>query len=106
MLTLQNRITPGHGYLEALTSSKVTVETDPIERIVEEGIITKSGKLHEVEVIIAATGFDTTYIPRFPIMGVNGTNLQDLWADQGPEAYLSLTSPKMPNYFGEMSPYI
>jgi cation diffusion facilitator CzcD-associated flavoprotein CzcO len=59
---------------------------DPIQRFCAKGIITKNKNLveteHEFDVIICATGFDTSFRPRFPIMGRDGINLQDMWADQ------------------------
>ena len=40
-------------------------------------MISQDVKLHEVDVIILATGYETSYIPRFPIIGLNKVNLQD-----------------------------
>lgn len=95
------RVTPGHGYLEALTRSNVTVETSPISRVTETGVETADGKLYEVDVIIAATGYVTSFVPRFPIIGLNGVNLQEVWREKGAQGYLSVTVPSMPNYFSK-----
>ena len=50
-----------------------------------------------VDVIICATGFDTSWVPRFPIIA-NGINLQDMWSKKL-ESYLSIGAPHMPNYW-------
>jgi len=96
------RVTPGYGYLEALTEKNVTVETSGILRVTEAGVQTADGKLHEVDVIITATGYETSYVPRFPIVGLRGVNLQQEWAEKGARAYLSVAVPSMPNYFCEL----
>ncbi|KAH7350133.1 hypothetical protein B0T11DRAFT_290621 [Plectosphaerella cucumerina] len=98
------RVTPGHGYLEALTQSNVTVETSPIARVMEHGIETVEGTVHEVDAIITATGYVTDFVPRFPIIGLGRVNLQDIWKEQGARAYMSVSAPSMPNYFMTTGP--
>lgn len=97
-----SRVTPGHGYLEALTASNVDVVTSGIEKITKNGIITRDGELVEVDVIITATGYDTSFVPRFPIIGLDGVNLQDKWRDEGAAAYLAVAVPGFPNYFRKL----
>ncbi|KAL3473527.1 hypothetical protein BJX99DRAFT_233655 [Aspergillus californicus] len=92
------RLTPGPGYLEALTDDKVDVISSPIVKIVEDGVVTADGKHHQTDVVVCATGFNTTFTPRFPIFGENGTSLADRW-EQTPENYLSLAVDGFPNYF-------
>ncbi|KIW13026.1 hypothetical protein PV08_08213 [Exophiala spinifera] len=98
------RATPGHGYLEALTQPNARVVSAGIERIVSNGIVSRDGELHEVDVVIAATGYDTSYIPRFPIIGLDKVNLQDKWRKEGAAAYLSCAVPGFPNYFLVVGP--
>lgn len=97
------RVTPGHGYLEALTADNVVVETSHIAKVTESGIKTVDGKLHEVDVIITATGYVTSFVPRFPIVGLGGVDLQQEWAENGAQGYLSVTAPSMPNYFRKLT---
>ncbi|KAJ6564197.1 hypothetical protein B0H19DRAFT_1219731 [Mycena capillaripes] len=97
------RPTPGNGFLEALMEPHVHACLDPIQRLFAKGIITKNGNLaeteHEFDVIICATGFDTSFRPRFPVVGRDGINLQDMWADQNQaESYMSVSVAGMPNY--------
>ena len=59
-------------------------------------------KLHRVDAIVCATGFDITYWPRFKLCGRQGIPLSDLWADINDiEAYLALAVPGFPNYFSK-----
>lgn len=100
LLTLSRRPTPGTGYLEALNEPNVSVEWDSIDHIFEKGIRLKTGKVIELDVIVCATGFDTTWIPRFPITGRGGANLAAQWKNR-PCSYLSFAVHNFPNYFSE-----
>jgi hypothetical protein len=44
-----------------------------------------------------------SFSPRFPIVGLNGVDLQKKW-DINPECYLSVTAADMPNYFVYLGP--
>jgi cation diffusion facilitator CzcD-associated flavoprotein CzcO len=92
------RITPGDGYLEAFTQPNVSLTNSPITAIEPQGIRTEDGKLHELDVIICATGFDISQIPPYPIVGRSNTTLEEKWKEE-PESYLSLACPDFPNYF-------
>jgi cation diffusion facilitator CzcD-associated flavoprotein CzcO len=94
------RMTPGHSYLQALTKSNVEVKTGCMRRFVPEGLELESGEIIEVDAIVCATGFDTSFCPRFPVVGRNG-NLQDRWRKETPKAYMSCAVPGMPNYFSK-----
>lgn len=97
-------MTPGEGYLEALTADNTEVVTCGIQRVVADGIIDKDGTLHKVDVIITATGYETSFVPRFPIIGLNKQNLQDKWRKEGAAAYLAVAVPGFPNYFLTLGP--
>jgi cation diffusion facilitator CzcD-associated flavoprotein CzcO len=81
----------------------VTTFTQPLKTITDQGIIDPDGNEHEVDVLILATGFNTTWVPRFPITA-RGVNLQDEYREN-PLSYLGLTTPGMPNYFTFYGPY-
>lgn len=94
--------TPGSGYLEALVTPNVTVVCREIECITPKGIRTVDGREFEVDAIVCATGFDTSYRPAFPVIGRNGLDLRDAWKE-GPRHYLSVAAPGFPNYFSTPS---
>lgn len=59
----------------------VSVKDNPIECIVADGIKTSDGTVHELDVIILATGFDagTGALTRIDIRGRNGRSLKKDW---------------------------
>ena len=90
------RLTPGRGYLEALGAANVEILFGGCERVMEKGIVA-DGREVPVDVLICATGFDTSYKPRFPIIGLQGKNLQHEWATEA-KAYMSIAAAGFPNY--------
>lgn len=92
------RLTPGIGYLEALTKENVELVTDSIAEITEDGILTADGKHRMFDAIIMATGFDVSFKPRWSQIGRNGRSLADEWSDE-PKGYFSLAVSGHPNYF-------
>ncbi|KAJ5604597.1 hypothetical protein N7510_009751 [Penicillium lagena] len=98
------RQTPGPGFLEALTQDNVDLRWDDVVRITEKGIMTRSGEEKEYDVIVCATGFDTSFRPSFPMIGRNGVDLAKKWETEKPEAYFGILVPDMPNYFCFIGP--
>lgn len=93
------RPTPGNGFLEALNRENVHVYTSLMREITPKGFVDSDGSEVEVDVIICATGFDTSWRPRFPVLGENGKSLIEMWKDRPVPSYLSFAVPHMPNYF-------
>ena len=101
------RPTPGINYLESLAADNVSVVYGEIAKVTSNGCISSSGKEYPLDVLICATGFDTSYIPRFQLIGQGGVKLADEWATQ-PRAYLAIAVPKFPNYlifYGPNNPF-
>lgn len=74
------RLTPGTNYLESLSDENVKVVFGEITQITETGVICDDGKgEYPIDVLICATGFDTTFKPRFPLVGRDGESLTTLW---------------------------
>jgi hypothetical protein len=97
------RMTPGVGYLNALSQPNVQLISDEAVEIIPEGLKLSNGEKIEVDAIVCATGFDTSFIPRFPLIGTNG-NLQDIWKTTTPAAYMSCMVAGLPNYFTFLGP--
>jgi len=77
----------------------VELVVDPIARITEDSIVSGDGAVRRVDVIIAATGFQTTrFLSTVDVTGRGGLRLRDAWAD-GAEAYLGITTCGFPNVF-------
>ncbi|KAI9925904.1 hypothetical protein ASPWEDRAFT_113544 [Aspergillus wentii DTO 134E9] len=98
------RPTPGTGYLEALKDSKVeTITGARIANVTGNQVVLENGTSYTVDAIVCATGFDTSYKPRFPLVGRDSTTLSEAWKDEV-SAYLGLTVPGFPNYFSILGP--
>ncbi|PGH26446.1 hypothetical protein AJ80_01944 [Polytolypa hystricis UAMH7299] len=97
------RLTPGVGYLESLGKENVKVVYGEINEVTEKGCLCDDGKEYPVDVLICATGFDTTFKPRFPLIAPDGRNLQEVWKEE-PKSYLGLAAPGFPNYLIFLGP--
>ena len=83
----------------------VNLKETPITHVTEKGIVTTDGTLHELDVLILATGFDAVdgNYKRVDIRGRNGQGLRDHWAD-GPTSYLGVAATGFPNMFMILGP--
>ncbi len=87
------------GFYDAVQHPNTRLVTDPIERIEPEGVRTADGSLHELDVLVMATGFKVEQFVRpMTVIGRNGVALDDIWHD-GPSAYLAVTVPEVPNFY-------
>lgn len=94
------RILIDNGWFDTLCKPNVELVTDPIAGLEPSGIRSEVGELHEVDVVVMATGFDVTNLAaRIDIQGRHGRTLADDWADDNPTAYLGMTVPDFPNFF-------
>ncbi|GHF32794.1 4-hydroxyacetophenone monooxygenase [Streptomyces mashuensis] len=86
-------------YYPALMRDDVDLVDERIDRVEPGGIRTADGQLHEVDVIVYATGFRTLEVTGgVTITGRGGRPLRDAWGD-GPQAYLGMTVSGFPNMF-------
>ncbi|KAF8079146.1 FAD/NAD-binding domain-containing protein [Lyophyllum atratum] len=97
------RLTPGPGYLEALCADNVDFVPTDITRITPTGIDTGDGKHQDLDIIICATGFDTSFLFDFPILGRGGEDLSKRF-DPHPRTYLSVATDGFPNWFQCLGP--
>lgn len=107
------RIPLDSGYFETFNEPHVhlvDVKSNPIAAITPDGIRLEDGAEYAFDVIVFATGFDSTTgtLNRIDIRGRGGRLLRDKWAE-GPRTYLGLTSAGFPNLFmitGPQSPNV
>lgn len=86
-------------YYPALMQPNVSLVTERLERIVPEGVVTKDGVNHRFDVLVYATGFETTgWHWSVDVTGRGGLPLREAWKN-GPEAYLGITVTNFPNLF-------
>jgi cation diffusion facilitator CzcD-associated flavoprotein CzcO len=83
----------------AIQRPNAELVTEGIERIEARGVRTRDGKLHELDVLVLATGFKTDAFMRpMSVIGRDGETLADAWAAR-PRAYMSISIPGFPNFF-------
>ncbi len=86
-------------FYQAIQHRNAELVTEGIERIEAKGIRTADGRLHELDVLVLATGFHADrFIRPTVVSGRGGVDLDEVWADR-PIAYLSLSVPGFPNMF-------
>jgi cation diffusion facilitator CzcD-associated flavoprotein CzcO len=92
-------------FYDAVQRPGVEVITERIERIEADGVRTADGVLHELDVLICATGFHAdSYLRPMTLTGEAGITLDDIWADV-PMNYKSVALPHMPNFFMINGPF-
>ncbi len=86
-------------FYEAIQRPNAEVVTEAIERVEPGGVRTREGRLHELDVLVLATGFKADAFMRpMNVVGRAGRRLADAWAAR-PNAYLSISIPDFPNFF-------
>lgn len=97
---LARRLVVDNGWYDALLRPNVALETDGIERIEEDAIVTVDGRSIPVDAIVLATGFDVEkYVSPAEYRGVGGHTIEQAWEADGPRAYCGLQVPGFPNFF-------
>jgi cyclohexanone monooxygenase len=96
------------GYFEMFNQPNVTLVStreNPIREFVENGILTEDGTLHEMDILVLATGFDAVEgsYRQMDIRGIDGETLKEHWAE-GPRSHLGMTVSGFPNLFMILGP--
>jgi cation diffusion facilitator CzcD-associated flavoprotein CzcO len=93
------RVLFSNDWYPTLARPNVELVTDPIERIVPDGVVTAGGAVRPADVIIYGTGFKTLdFLAPMSVTGLGGRRLYDAWHD-GAEAYLGIAVSGFPNFF-------
>ncbi|EWS54695.1 NAD(P)/FAD-dependent oxidoreductase [Methylibium sp. Pch-M] len=96
-------------YYEAFNRDNVLLvdtKATPMEEVTATGIRTAAG-LHELDILICATGFDagTGALTKVDIRGRDGVLLRDAWAQDGVRTTMGLQVHGYPNLFMTMAPF-
>ena len=92
-------------YYRAMQTPGVHLVAEPIDHVEANGVVTADGTLHELDLLVLATGFDArSYVRPMEIIGENGRTLDEAWVD-GPHAYRSVAVPGFPNLFMMVGPH-
>ena len=91
------RVLKSSDYYPAFLLDHVALETSGIAEVTAAGIRTASGQEHELDIIIACTGFEATDLPiAYLLHGREGKPLSDQWAT-GMQAYATSAVHGFPN---------
>jgi cation diffusion facilitator CzcD-associated flavoprotein CzcO len=86
-------------FYEAIQHPNSQLVTEGIEQIEPRGVRTQDGTLHELDVLVFATGFKVdSFVRPMKIEGRDGVLLDSVWK-KGPTAYMAISVPKFPNFF-------
>jgi cation diffusion facilitator CzcD-associated flavoprotein CzcO/acetyl esterase/lipase len=107
---LRDRLTPDYpigckrvlissDFYRALTRPHVDVVTERIAEVTATGVRTADGREHRADVVVVATGFETTdFLTPMKVFGPAGRELSEHWRE-GAHAHLGITVPGFPNLF-------
>ena len=98
------RVVMNGTFYDAIQQPNAHLITDGIQSIEVNGVITKDGKLHELDVLVCATGFDPiAYMRPMEFLGRNGVAIEEAWQKKI-QAYRSICVPQFPNFFLMLGP--
>ena len=99
------RLVISGGFYRAMQRDDVELVTARIDHVEPRGLVTTDGVLHEADVIVLATGFDShAYMRPMQVIGREGLRLDDAWRD-GPHAFETVAMPGFPNFFMLLGPH-
>jgi cation diffusion facilitator CzcD-associated flavoprotein CzcO len=93
------RLIMSEDFYDAIQRPNAKLVTESIERVEESGVRTVDGRLHELDVLVLATGFRVeNFVRPMQVVGRGGKALDDVWK-KGPFAYTAISVPDFPNFF-------
>jgi cation diffusion facilitator CzcD-associated flavoprotein CzcO len=99
------RLVMGTGFYELFERPNVELVDTGIDHVEPRGIVTRDGVLHELDVIVLATGFDAhAFVRPMELIGPGGLRLSDVW-DGEPFGYRSVALPGFPNVLMLIGPH-
>lgn len=93
------RLVISPNFYDAIQRPNADLVVEHIERVEPTGIRTSDGTLHELDVLVLATGFRVDrFVRPIQVLGAGGVDLDEVWSES-PVAYLSVAVPGFPNFF-------
>ncbi len=93
------RLIVSPGFYQAIQRPNAHLVTERIVAVEPAGVRTEDGTLHELDVLVLATGFRVDrFLRPIEVTGEDGVSLDEVWAKR-PSAYLSMSIPQFPNLF-------
>jgi cation diffusion facilitator CzcD-associated flavoprotein CzcO len=99
------RLVMGTGFYPLFERPDVDLVDVGIDHVEERGIVTRDGVLHELDVIVLATGFDAhAFVRPMELVGPDGLRLSEVWESE-PFGYRSVALPGFPNVLMLIGPH-
>lgn len=99
------RIVISGGFYRAVQKPNVDVVAERVERVEPRGVRTADGTLHELDVLVLATGFDAhAYLRPIELETADGLTLEEAWRDSVC-AYRTVGLAGFPNFFMLTGPH-
>ena len=93
------RLIMSDNFYQAIQRPNATLVTDPIAEFCPAGLRLESGTMHELDVILMATGFDThRFFRPMEVIGPDGQSIEQAWEKQN-QSYMTVAVPGFPNWF-------
>lgn len=93
------RLIIDNNWYQHMTREDVSLVDEPIARFHPKGIETADGEVHEFDVIVFATGFNSNrFLWPMDVVGKSNVSLDDRWGEY-PQAYKGMLVPDYPNLF-------
>lgn len=98
------RLVMSDQFYPAIQKDNASLVTSSIAKIEAAGVRTEDGVLHELDVLVLATGFNGhSYMRPMELISENGLKLSQVWRDSA-QAYRSIGIPDFPNFFMMIGP--
>ncbi|MBL6749234.1 MAG: NAD(P)/FAD-dependent oxidoreductase [Nevskia sp.] len=92
-------------FYKAIQHPAAELVTEGIDHVEPRGVVDKSGRLHELDVLVLATGFKAhEYMRPMHVANESGLTLDQAWA-KGAFAHRTVGLPGFPNFFMLMGPH-
>jgi cation diffusion facilitator CzcD-associated flavoprotein CzcO len=98
------RLIFSNDWYRTLVRPNVALVTEAIERVLPEGVRTADGRVHALDALVCATGFDVEHsMAHVQVRGRGGRSLAEAWRE-GPQAHRGLTVAGFPNLYLMLGP--
>lgn len=93
------RLVISDNFYQAVQQTNVDLVTTAIDHIEPAGVVTADRHLHELDVLVLATGYDAhAGLSPMRVTGKDGVDLDATWQERA-TAYLGVGIPEFPNFF-------
>ncbi|GAA6152916.1 NAD(P)/FAD-dependent oxidoreductase [Pseudoteredinibacter isoporae] len=99
------RVIINNTFYDAIQKPNAELVCEGIDRINEQGVLTKDGRQHDLDVLVLSTGFKPfNFMRPMTLMGRGGLHIDEAWNNKI-QCYRSLLVPNFPNMFLMLGPY-